>query len=73
VGRFKPTLFALMGAVGMLLMLLMTGTVESYLKRWYFAEPQFILMMLGTFASIGLLLVITPGYTGEPLFVLRSE
>jgi putative ABC transport system permease protein len=58
VGRFKPTLFALMGAVGMLLMLLMTGTVESYLKRWYFAEPQFILMMLGTFASIGLLLVI---------------
>jgi ABC-type antimicrobial peptide transport system permease subunit len=42
----------------MLLMLLMTGTVESYLKRWYFAEPQFILMMLGTFASIGLLLVI---------------
>jgi putative ABC transport system permease protein len=35
-----------------------TGTIESYLKLWYFAEPQFILMVLGAFATIGLLLVI---------------
>ena len=35
-----------------------TGTIESYLKLWYFAEPQFILMVLGAFATIGLVLVI---------------
>lgn len=34
------------------------GTVESYLKQWYFAKPQFILMVLGAFATIGLVLVI---------------
>jgi putative ABC transport system permease protein len=35
-----------------------TATVENYLKQWYFAEPQFVLMVLGAFASIGLVLVI---------------
>ena len=35
-----------------------TGTIESYLKLRYFAEPQFILMVLGAFATIGLVLVI---------------
>ena len=35
-----------------------SGTVENYLKQWYFAEPQFVLMVLGAFASIGLVLVI---------------
>ena len=35
-----------------------TGTVENYVKQWYFAEPQFVLMVLGAFASIGLVLVI---------------
>ena len=34
------------------------GSIESRLKRSYFAKPQFILMALGAFASIGLLLVI---------------
>jgi putative ABC transport system permease protein len=35
-----------------------TGTVENYLKQSYFAEPRFVLMVLGAFASIGLVLVI---------------
>ncbi len=34
------------------------GSVDSYLKRSYFAETQFILNGLGTFTAIGLLLVI---------------
>jgi putative ABC transport system permease protein len=33
-------------------------TLERYLKQWYFAEPQFILMVLGAFAGVGLTLVI---------------
>ena len=34
------------------------GSVEHYLKQWYFAEPQFILFVLGAFGAIGLVLVI---------------
>ena len=37
-----------------------TGTVKNYLKQWYFAEPRFVLMVLGAFASIGLVSVIKP-------------
>ena len=34
------------------------GSIERLLKLEYFAEPRFILIVLGTFTSIGLLLVI---------------
>ena len=34
------------------------GSIEDLLKQSYFAEPRFILTVLGTFAGIGLLLVI---------------
>jgi hypothetical protein len=34
------------------------GTLRSYLKQWYFAEPRFILFVLGAFATVGLALVI---------------
>lgn len=34
------------------------GSVENYLKQWYFAEPQFLLFVLGGFGAIGLALVI---------------
>jgi putative ABC transport system permease protein len=34
------------------------GSVENYLKQWYFAEPQFMLFVLGAFGAIGFVLVI---------------
>jgi ABC-type antimicrobial peptide transport system permease subunit len=34
------------------------GSVQSFLKHAYFAEPQFILTTLGTFAGTGLLLAV---------------
>jgi predicted permease len=51
-----------------------TGTIESYLKLWYFAEPQFILMVLGAFATIGLVLVIMGVFSVMAYFVsLRNH
>jgi putative ABC transport system permease protein len=35
-----------------------TGTIESYLQQYGYAEPEFGLIALGTFAGIGLVLVI---------------
>jgi putative ABC transport system permease protein len=35
-----------------------TGTIESYLQRYGYAEPEFGLIALGTFAGVGLVLVI---------------
>jgi putative ABC transport system permease protein len=34
-----------------------TGSLEDYLKRFSYAEPRFSLILLGVFASIGLVLV----------------
>jgi len=34
------------------------GTIESFLGRWYYAEPQFTLIILTAFGGIGLLLVL---------------
>src|SRR6266436_3145004 len=34
------------------------GSIEAFLRRWYYAGPQFILIILTTFAGIGLLLVL---------------
>ncbi len=34
------------------------GSVQNFLKHEFFTEPQFSLIMLGTFAGIGLLLVV---------------
>src|SRR5437667_12482951 len=34
------------------------GTIESFLGRWYYAGPQFTLIILTAFARIGLLLVL---------------
>ncbi len=35
-----------------------TGTIESYLQRYGYAEPEFGLIALGTFAGVGLALVV---------------
>ncbi len=35
-----------------------SGTIESYLQRYGYAQPEFGLIALGTFAGIGLVLVI---------------
>jgi putative ABC transport system permease protein len=34
------------------------GSIESLLGRWYYAGPRFTIVILGTFAGIGLLLVL---------------
>jgi putative ABC transport system permease protein len=34
------------------------GSIESFLRRWYYEGPHFTLIILGTFAGIGLLLVL---------------
>jgi putative ABC transport system permease protein len=34
------------------------GSIETFLKRWYYAGPQFTLIILTTFGAIGLLLVL---------------
>jgi len=34
------------------------GSIETFLRRWYYAGPQFTLIILTTFAGIGLLLVL---------------
>jgi putative ABC transport system permease protein len=34
------------------------GTIESFLERWYYAGPQFTVIILTAFASIGLLFVL---------------
>jgi putative ABC transport system permease protein len=34
------------------------GSIETFLRRWYYAGPQFTLTILTTFSSIGLLLVL---------------
>jgi putative ABC transport system permease protein len=34
------------------------GSIEAFLRRWYYARPQFMLIILTTFAGIGLLLVL---------------
>ena len=35
----------------------MTGTLKGYLTQFWYAEPRFSLVLLGVFASVGLLLV----------------
>jgi len=34
------------------------GSIETFLRRWYYAGPQFTLIILTTFGGIGLLLVL---------------
>src|SRR5207302_3181468 len=34
------------------------GSIETLLKRWYYAGPQFTVIILTTFGAIGLLLVL---------------
>jgi putative ABC transport system permease protein len=34
------------------------GSIEKLLRRWYYAGPRFTIVILGTFAAIGLLLVL---------------
>jgi putative ABC transport system permease protein len=34
------------------------GSIESFLRRWYYSGPQFTLIILTTFGGIGLLLVL---------------
>jgi predicted permease len=34
------------------------GSIETFLKRWYYAGPQFTVIILTTFGAIGLLLVL---------------
>jgi len=35
-----------------------TGSIETFLRRWYYAGPQFTLIILTTFAAIGFILVL---------------
>jgi putative ABC transport system permease protein len=35
-----------------------TGSIETFLRRWYYAGPQFTLIILTTFAGIGFILVL---------------
>ena len=35
-----------------------TGSIESSLKHWYYAGPQFTIIILTTFGAVGLLLVL---------------
>jgi putative ABC transport system permease protein len=37
--------------------LTLTGSLDDYLKRWTYSEPLFSLILLGVFASVGLVLV----------------
>lgn len=34
------------------------GSIETFLRRWYYAGPKFTLLILTTFGTIGLLLVV---------------
>jgi putative ABC transport system permease protein len=43
--------------------LTMTGTLTGYLKQFSYAEPRFFLVLLGVFASVGLVLVAIGVYS----------
>ena len=43
--------------------LTLTGTLTGYLKQFSYAEPQFSLVLLGVFASVGLILVAVGVYS----------
>ena len=43
--------------------LTMTGTLTDYLKRFSYTQPRFALMLLGVFASVGLILVAIGVYS----------
>jgi putative ABC transport system permease protein len=54
------------------LALAMTGSLESFLKRFAYAEPRFSLLMLGIFAVVGLLLVTVGVYSAIAYTVSRQ-
>jgi hypothetical protein len=42
------------------------GSIETFLKRWYYAGPQFTLIILITFGGVGLLLVLMASSVSWP-------
>lgn len=50
----------------------LTGTLNSYLKRFSYSEPRFSLVLLGVFASVGLILVAVGVYSVIAYTVARQ-